>query len=54
MDVMLALIRSLFWPSSLISDEVPAIQYEIDAEHGIRPAPIEKKEFYRKLSEVPQ
>jgi hypothetical protein len=53
-DVMLKLLRRIFWPSNLISDDIPAIQYEIDAEHGIRPAPIEKKEFYRKLSEVPQ
>ena len=45
-------IRSLFWPGKVIADRIPEIQKEIDAEHGIKPAPIFKPDFYRRLSEA--
>ncbi len=45
-------IRSLFWPGKVIDWRVPEIQKEIDAEHGIKPAPLFKPDFYRRLSEV--
>ena len=45
-------IRSLFWPGKVIDWRVPEIQKEIDAEHGIKPAPIFKPDFYRRLSEA--
>jgi hypothetical protein len=45
-------IRSFFWPSKVIDWRVPEIQKEIDAEHGIKPAPIFKPDFCRRLSEI--
>ena len=52
-DVMKQFIRGLFWPGKVIPDRVPEIQKELDAEHGIKPAPIFKPDFYRRLSEIP-
>jgi hypothetical protein len=46
-------LRGLFWPGKVIPDRVPEIQKELDAEHGIKPAPIFKPDFYRRLSEIP-
>ena len=50
-------IEDLFTKSSrrvLLSDNVSALQREIDSEHGKRPVQTEPRDSYRKLSEVPQ
>lgn len=49
---MRAFIRRFFWPGKVIDWRVPDIQKEIDAEHGIKPAPLFKPDFYRRLSEA--
>jgi hypothetical protein len=50
---MINSLRRLFWPSDRISDDVPPIQRDIDAEQGIRPKPVDPQDTYRRLSDVP-
>lgn len=50
-------IRDLFRKSSrpiLLTDNVSALQRDIDSEHGKQPVQTEPRDSYRKLSEVPQ
>jgi len=45
--------RTLFWPSTVITDDISQVQRDIDAERGVRPINHEPRDFYRRLSEVP-